>query len=56
VHSAHQIRVFANYGAHIQDDGLAQVERTEADDVREVTWQILYATYVAPAAAKRLRD
>ncbi len=51
---AHEIRLFGNYGAHVQDDGLDSVERDEAIDVREITWQILYAVYVAPYKTKEL--
>jgi Domain of unknown function (DUF4145) len=54
--NAHEIRYFGNYGAHLQDDGLDMVSESEVDDVEEVTWQLLYTLYVAPAAAKRLRD
>jgi hypothetical protein len=54
--NAHEIRHFGNYGAEIQDDGLDMVSESEVDDVEEVTWQLLFTLYVAPAAAKRLRD
>jgi len=53
--SAHEIRHFGNYGAHVQDDGLDQVTRQEARDAREVTWQFLYSIYVAPAKTEELR-
>ncbi len=51
---AHEIRLFGNYGAHVQDDGLDSVERDEAIDAREITWQILHAIYVAPYVTKVL--
>lgn len=54
--SAHEIRHFGNYGAHVQDDGLDQVTRKEAEDAREVTWQFLYSIYVAPAKTEQLRQ
>lgn len=54
--SGHEIRYFGNYGAHIQDDGLDHVTAAEVADVEEVTWQLLYTIYVAPEAAKRLRE
>ena len=54
--SAHEIRYFGNYGAHIQDDGLDLVSSEEVEDVREVTWQLLYTIYVAPNATQRLRE
>ena len=50
--SAHEIRLFGNYGAHVQDDGLDTVERDEALDTRKITWQILYTVYVAPYKTK----
>lgn len=53
--SAHETRHFGNYGAHVQDDGLDQVTREEARDTRELTWQCLYAIYVAPAKTEELR-
>lgn len=53
--SAHEIRQFGNYGAHVQDDGLDKVTRQEARDAREVTWQFLYSIYVAPAKTDELR-
>ena len=53
--SAHEIRYFGNYGAHVQDDGLDKVERQEARDVREITWQLLYSIYVAPFKTDELR-
>jgi len=54
--SAHEIRLFGNYGAHVQDDGLDNVEREEAQDVREITWQLLYTIYVAPDKTKKLKE
>lgn len=53
--SAHELRYFGNYGAHVQDDGLDKVERQEARDVREITWQLLYSIYVGPFKTKELR-
>lgn len=53
--SAHEIRQFGNYGAHVQADGLDKVTRQEARDAREVTWQFLYSIYVAPAKTDELR-
>ncbi len=53
--SAHELRHFGNYGAHVQDDGLDKVERQEAKDVREITWQLLYSIYVAPFKTDELR-
>jgi hypothetical protein len=53
--SAHEVRHFGNYGAHVQDDGLDRVTREEARDAREITWQFLYAIYVAPAKTEELR-
>ncbi len=53
--SAHEIRHFGNYGAHVQDDGLDTVNRQEARDIREITWQFLYTIYVAPAKTEELR-
>jgi hypothetical protein len=53
--SAHELRHFGNYGAHAQDDGLDKVERQEARDVQEITWQFLYSIYVAPAKTDELR-
>lgn len=54
--SAHELRHFGNYGAHAQDDGLDSVTRQEAQDARELTWQFLYAIYVAPAKTEELRN
>ena len=54
--SAHEIRLFGNYGAHVQDDGLDRVEREEAEDVKNVTWQLLYAIYVGPDKTKKLKE
>lgn len=53
--SAHELRHFGNYGAHAQDDGLDKVEPQEARDVQEITWQLLYSIYVAPAKTQELR-
>jgi hypothetical protein len=53
--SAHELRHFGNYGAHVQDDGLDRVEPQEARDVREITWQLLYSIYVAPFKTDELR-
>ena len=53
--SAHELRYFGNYGAHVQDVGLDKVERQEARDVQEITWQLLYTVYVAPAKTEELR-
>jgi|RhiMetdeSRZDD1v2_1073273.scaffolds.fasta_scaffold19386_5 Domain of unknown function (DUF4145) len=53
--TAHEIRQFGNYGAHVQDDGLDKVRREEAKNAREVTWQFLYSIYVAPAKTEELR-
>lgn len=53
--SAHELRHFGNYGAHVQDDGLDRVERQEARDVREITWQLLYSLHVAPFKTAELR-
>lgn len=53
--SAHELRHLGNYGAHVQDDGLDQVEPQEARDVREITWQLLYTIYVAPFKTDELR-
>lgn len=53
--SAHEIRQFGNYGAHVQDDGLDEVTRQEARDAREVTGQFLSSIYVAPAKTEELR-
>jgi len=52
--SAHEIRLFGNYGAHVQDDGLDKVERDEVIGAREITWQILYTLYIAPYKTKEL--
>ncbi len=52
---AHELRHFGNYGAHVQDDGLDKVERQEARDVREITWQLLYSIYIAPFKTDELR-
>lgn len=54
--SAHEIRHFGNYGAHVQDDGLDEVTRQEAQNTREIAWQFLYAIYVAPAKTEELRS
>ena len=54
--NANEIRLFGNYGAHVQDDGLDKVDRDEAQDVREISWQLLHTIYVAPFTAKNLRD
>jgi Domain of unknown function (DUF4145) len=53
--SAHELRHFGNYGAHVQDDGLDKVDLEEAKNVREITWQLLYAIYVAPFKTDELR-
>ena len=53
--SAHEIRLFGNYGVHIQDDGLDEVTSDESGDVAEITWQLLYTLYVAPAKTAGLR-
>jgi len=54
--SVHEVRLFGNYGAHVQDDGLDNVERDEAQGVREVTWQLLYTIYIAPDKTKKLKE
>ena len=54
--SAHELRLFGNYGAHVQDDGLDKVEPQEARDVREITWQLLYSIYIAPFKTAELRE
>jgi Domain of unknown function (DUF4145) len=53
--SAHEIRQFGNYGAHVQDDGLDKVTSDEARNAREVTWQFLYSIYIAPAKTAELK-
>lgn len=53
--SAHELRHLGNYGAHVQDDGLDKVKRFEAQDVREITWQLLYSIYIAPFKTEELR-
>lgn len=53
--SAHELRLFGNYGVHVQDDGLDKVTSDEAGDVGEIAWQLLYTLYVAPANTARLR-
>jgi len=54
--SAHEIRLFGNYGAHVQDDRLDNVKYDEAQGVREITWQLLYTIYVAPHKTKKLKE
>ncbi|MFA4905653.1 MAG: DUF4145 domain-containing protein [Candidatus Margulisiibacteriota bacterium] len=54
--SAHEIRLFGNYGVHVQNDGLDKVSSEEASDVREMTWQLLYAIYVSTDKTKKLRE
>lgn len=54
--SAHELRLFGNYGAHVQDDGLDNVTPKEAKNAREITWQLLHTIYVAPAKTAELRD
>ncbi|MBU2512145.1 DUF4145 domain-containing protein [bacterium] len=53
--TAHELRHFGNYGAHMQDDGLDSVERDEANDIIEITWQFLYAIFVGPYKTKELK-
>jgi hypothetical protein len=53
--SAHEVRHFGNYGAHIQDDGLDSVSADEATDVGEIAWQLLSSLYVSPAKTAELR-
>jgi hypothetical protein len=54
--SAHELRHFGNYGAHAQDDGLDRVKPQEAQNVREITWQLLHSIYVAPFKTRELRE
>ena len=54
--SAHGIRHFGNYGAHVQDDGLESVSAEEANDVAQVAWQLLQSLYIAPAKTAELRN
>ena len=54
--SAHELRLFGNYGAHIQDDGLDEVTKDEAEGVAEIAWQFLNTIYVAPYKAEELRQ
>jgi hypothetical protein len=52
--SAHEIRHLGNYGAHVQDDGLDSVSREDANDVRQVTWQLLQSVYIGPHDTREL--
>jgi len=54
--SAHEIRLFGNYGVHVQDDGLDEVTYDEAQDVGEIAWQLLYTLYVAPQKTAKLKQ
>jgi len=54
--SAHEIRLFGNYGAHVQDDGLDSVEQNEAQDVKEITGQLLSIIYITPDKTKKLKE
>ena len=53
--AAHEVRLFGNYGVHVQDDGLDEVKRDEARDVREICWQLLHTIYIAPFKTRELR-
>lgn len=52
---AHEVRHFGNYGAHIQDDMLDSVTADDADDVEEVTHQLIQSLYLSTSATGRLR-
>lgn len=53
---AKEIRLLGNYGAHPQDDGLDEVSKDQADDVVQLTGQVLEDLYVNPARVARLRE
>jgi len=53
--STHEIRLFGNYGAHVNDDGLDSVSADEASAVRKIAWQLLHTLYVAPEKTAELR-
>ncbi len=46
--TAHEIRYMGNYGAHFQNDGLNEVEREDARQIREFTWLLLNELYITP--------
>lgn len=54
--TAHELRHFGNYGAHLQDDGLDKVVHEEAMSVKEITQQLLHLIYIAPFETDQLRQ
>jgi hypothetical protein len=53
--SAHELRLFGNYGAHVQKDGLDKIESQEAKEIKEITWLFLYSLYITPFKTNELR-
>ena len=56
VEVATEIRLLGNYGAHQQDDGLDMVTKEQAQDVAELTDQVLEDLYVNAARLRNLRQ
>lgn len=54
--AAHEIRRLGNYGAHFQDDGLDEVEYSEASEVREFTSHLLNELYIIPYKTAEMKS
>ena len=54
--AAHAVRLFGNYGAHVQDDDLDKVTRQEASEADDITWQILYSLFIVAKQTEALRQ
>ncbi len=53
--AAHEIRLFGNYGAHPQDDGLDKVSTDDAKAVRALTRDFVMDLYIRPHEIDQLK-
>ena len=54
--TAHEIRHFGNYGAHVKNDGLDKVEPDEAEDIAQITYKFLDTIYISPQQTEDLKN